>query len=132
MTQKTRYKDKTRQGEYWIYDLAPHEGKFKGEGNSKELEPWLEGSNAQPTYLSIRHWGDDAVCIAAITVAGPDGVEYHISGDAMSHCNWPSYASTKFLSLGGYEHTPRCFWLGGKDHDVYNNPQMVWIHLRDL
>ena len=76
---------------------------------------------------------DDDICISAITVSQPNGVQVMITGDIPSGlCSYWGYSEslTKIQTTRG-DHRPHCFWMAGKSA-VSPYPRSIVFHLEDF
>jgi hypothetical protein len=94
------------------------EMKAKGNGN---------GAAAQAHYISLSQRGNDAICIAGISVTWPDGIEYAWYGDVGELCGAPWYHSSTILSAQDL-YTPKCVWIDGDETNGIKTKGMA-IHL---
>lgn len=87
----------------------------------------MEGRQAQ--YISISKGGNDALCIAYITMTWPDGQNKAWYGDVGADCGGHWYNSQTIIGEGNYQ--PRCTWIDG---DASNGikTQGMGIHITDF
>lgn len=72
--------------------------------------PFDEGIGKEPTeYLSIVNGGDDALCIAYISLTQPDGDKKIWYGDVGQACGAPWYHSQR--KTGDNDYQPACVWV---------------------
>ncbi len=92
--------------------------------------------NAPPSYISIINGGDDAICIAWVTLTFPDGSQATWSGDTAFQCNFDFFESSRQMGTtgpvgAGAPFTPHCVWLD-RDHSGGLRFQGSGFHIRDF
>ncbi len=100
--------------------------------------PFNEGVGTKPAeYIAVTDGGNDALCIAYISLTNPDGGKHVWYGDIGKACGHPWYHSMlKTGKIGasekeGYDYQPACVWI---DRDRSNGLpyQGLGIHLYDF
>ena len=72
--------------------------------------PFEDGVGAQPSeYIAVNDGGDDALCIAYITLTNPDGTKKAWYGDVGKSCGADWYHSV--LKTGDDDYQPSCIWI---------------------
>ncbi|KAJ8121426.1 hypothetical protein ONZ43_g2117 [Nemania bipapillata] len=85
-------------------------------------------SQADPYYVMVSLLSDDAICVAAITVANSK-VSGAFYGDTGYKCGQSWFASDN--KIGSDFWKPRCVWLDG-NHDYGINARALSFHLNDM
>jgi hypothetical protein len=65
----------------------------------------------QGEYLSVSAGGNDAICIAYISMVWPDGIKHVWIGDIGSQCNTQRYESQ--LEINNDHLKSKCIWIDG-------------------
>lgn len=73
-----------------------------------------QGIDKQPTYMQLTA-GNDAICIAFLTLVRPDKSECSWSGDWGKECGFDWYESNVVFGENGY--MPACTWMDGNDNN---------------
>jgi len=72
--------------------------------------PFEDGVGTQPSeYIAINNGGDDALCIAYITLTNSDGTKKAWYGDVGKACGADWYHS--MLKTGDDDYQPSCIWI---------------------
>jgi len=72
--------------------------------------PFDDGVGKKPTeYISIANGGNDALCIAYLSLTQPDGTKKAWYGDVAKSCEADWYHSQ--LKIGDDNHQPACTWI---------------------
>ena len=92
--------------------------------------------NAPPSYVSIINGGDDAICVAWVTVTFPDGAQASWSGDTAFQCNADFFESSRQMGTTGPDgtgapFTPHCVWID-RNHSNGLRYQGLAFHMRDF
>ena len=94
------------------------------------IEPNVTIGNIQPEYMSITNGGDDALCIALLTVTFPNGLgQSSFSGDVGKICGAPWYPSSELF--GPQSNSPACVWIDRNDSNGLKY-QGFGVHLSDF
>ena len=93
---------------------VPGSGTILPQGNfvNVEIQAKEEVGNVRPSYLAVSTDGDDAICIAALTITFPDGANAAWNGDIGATCGAPCFLSSTEMGDGHYK--PKCVWIGKK------------------
>ncbi|KAL9108924.1 MAG: hypothetical protein Q9227_006320 [Pyrenula ochraceoflavens] len=85
----------------------------------------------QAEYVSISNGGNDALCIAYISMTWPDGSQYIWSGDVGYSCGGHWYPSQTTFGQAGKDYKPRCLWIDGDDSNGITT-QGLGMHITDF
>ncbi|KAL9112237.1 MAG: hypothetical protein Q9227_003355 [Pyrenula ochraceoflavens] len=85
----------------------------------------------QAEYISISKGGNDALCIAYITVTWPDNSKYIFSGDVGYQCGAHWYPSQTTFGESNPGYKPRCFWIDGDSSNGITT-QGIGLHITDF
>ena len=85
----------------------------------------------QAEYLSISKGGNDALCIAYITVTWPDNSKYVWSGDVGYSCGAHWYPSQTTFGEANPGYKPKCMWIDGDDSNGIST-QGLGMHITDF
>ncbi|KAF2834766.1 hypothetical protein M501DRAFT_963863 [Patellaria atrata CBS 101060] len=94
-----------------------------------EVSHDTEGDTRQAEYLSVSKGGDDALCIAYITVTWPDGGQRSWMGDVGKKCGSHWYPSHTIVD--GYDSKPACMWIDG-DQSYGILTEGFGVHITDF
>ncbi len=102
-------------------------GKLKGgKAATVSIQPFDDGNNKTPEYLSISASGGDAFCLSYLAVSGPNGEYWTWNGEFGKKCDQAWYASMQ--SMIGKGVRPKCIWFSNDGRF----PTGIGLHLTDF
>ena len=104
-----------------------------GDGSFKDIKVVADGDvgGRQAEYVSISKGGNDALCVAYVTMTWPDNSKYIFSGDVGYSCGGFWYNSQTTFGEANPGYKPKCFWIDG---DASNGikTQGFGLHITDF
>lgn len=115
--------------------IGENKGNHKniGDGSFKDLTITADSDvgGRQAEYISISKGGNDALCIAYLTVTWPDNSKYIWSADVGFSCGANWYASQTTFGAANDGYKPRCMWIDG-DNSNGITTQGFGLHITDF
>jgi len=95
-------------------------------GNGATESIFIEHKNGQQASYALFSAGNDAVCVAYVTITWASGEKYAWTGDwaGPNGCNNDWYYSNIFIEGGGKDSQPTCLWI---DRD--GNRELTGFHV---
>lgn len=117
---------RTRGGDRLVYwwCLLPR-------GNFKDVQIVAHSNvgNVPAAYVSISASGDDAVCVAFVTISQANGDSSTFTGDVPAKCGATWFESS--INLGTNGQHPKCVWIDQNGSDGLQD-QGFGFHVRDF
>jgi hypothetical protein len=106
-----------------------------GSTNSVAVKPNKGMKGTQATYVSVSSGGDDAICIAAVSVAWADGSDPKVwLGDIGKNCSTtrgPYWAPSNTQTGADPQDKSNCIWIGSAGHGGITT-QGFGLHIIDF